>query len=75
MSKNVANRYYSEIIRDSLFVRNLLIVLATIFIMVGVTLLYFKGELIVERYQVTLDIAIGTIFGNSIFHLLSRESQ
>lgn len=68
------SRNWINHIKDGVFVRNLLILIFAIFIVIGITVLYLKGDFDVERYKATLDISIGTIFGTGVLKLLTRKS-
>ena len=67
-------RNWIDHVRDGVFVRNLLILVFAIFIVIGIMVLYLKGDFDIERYKAALDISIGTIFGTGVLKLLTRKS-
>jgi len=60
-------------IKDNDFVRNLILLGLTVFILVGVIVLYCKGDLKVEHFYTALDVAIGIVIGTGILKVLKKQ--
>ncbi len=64
---------WPEHIKDNDFVRNLILLGLTIFIIVGIVALYCRGDLKVDHFYTALDVAIGIVIGTGILKVLKKS--
>ena len=65
--------HWTDHIRDNTFVRNSIVLLLTLFIFIGMTLMYLKGQLELTYYRNAIDIAIGIVIGGFLIKSLEKK--
>ena len=63
-------KHWTEYIKDNDLIRNIILVTLFAFVLIGLIVLYIKGDLEFNHFLTSIDIAIGIIIGTGLLKLL-----